>query len=101
MRVISQKLRDSARGQDCTLRLPGICNFDSATTVLAHYRMAGTCGIGVKPIDLHGAWACSSCHDACDGRIKTGYSRDELRLMHLEGVMRTIDALVRSGKVSI
>ena len=47
MRVISQKLRDSARGQDCTLRLPGICNFDSATTVLAHLP-CGQKGMGMK-----------------------------------------------------
>ncbi len=36
MRVVSKKVRDSARGQDCTVRIPGTCNFDPATTVLAH-----------------------------------------------------------------
>ncbi|MNY67802.1 hypothetical protein D3C86_2054580 [compost metagenome] len=54
----------------------------------------------MKPNDLQGAWACSACHDACDGRAKTEYSHDELRLMHAEGVVRTIDILVREGKVA-
>ncbi|PTT94947.1 DUF1364 domain-containing protein, partial [Pseudomonas sp. HMWF005] len=26
MRVTSKKLRASANGQDCTLRMPGVCN---------------------------------------------------------------------------
>ena len=88
-------LRKLAKGRDCMIRIDGICNFNPETTVLAHYRMAGLCGIGNKPNNLQGSWACSACHDACDGRTKTAYSRDELRLMHLEGVMRTIDILVR------
>lgn len=82
-------LRKLARGKPCMVRLPNICNGDSATTVLAHYRMAGTCGGGMKPDDWQGAWACSNCHDAIDGRIRTLYPREQLRLMHAEGVLRT------------
>ncbi|VEI70653.1 82 prophage-derived uncharacterized protein ybcO [Serratia quinivorans] len=37
-------LRKEAKGRDCQVRMPGICNFNPETTVLAHYRMAGTCG---------------------------------------------------------
>jgi Protein of unknown function (DUF1364) len=48
-------LRKLAKGMECQVRLPG-CNFDPETTVLAHYRLAGTCGIGIKPPDLLGAW---------------------------------------------
>ncbi|MBC7213069.1 MAG: DUF1364 family protein, partial [Pseudomonas sp.] len=32
MRVVSKKVRESARGQDCTVRIPGICNFNPETT---------------------------------------------------------------------
>lgn len=99
-RIVSKKLRDSARGRDCQIRIPGVCCADPETTVLAHYRLAGTCGVGMKPVDLNGAWGCRACHDACDGRLKTPYSRDELRLMHLEGVLRTISALVSEGRIS-
>lgn len=83
-------LRKQARGRECQVRIPGCCNFNTETSVLAHYRLAGTCGTGCKPDDLQGAIACSGCHDAIDGRKKTEYSRDELKLMHAEGVMRTL-----------
>lgn len=83
-------LRKQARGRECTVRIPGICCFDPETSVLAHYRLAGTCGTGCKPDDQQGAIACNCCHDAIDGRSKTEYSRDELKLMHAEGVMRTL-----------
>lgn len=71
------------------VRIPGICNYNTETTVLAHYRLAGYCGIGLKPDDDLGAWACSACHDAIDARTETWTARDYLRLCHAEGVMRT------------
>lgn len=95
------KLTKAARGRDCQIRVPGVCNGDPETTVLAHFRMSGTrCGTGLKPNDLQGAWACSACHDAVDGRRKTEFNHHELRVMHLEGVVRTIDILVSEGKVA-
>ena len=91
-------LRKLARGQQCMIRIPGVCNGDPETTILAHYRMAGLCGTGQKPIDECGAWACSSCHDVVDARRSpfpmTKRMRNEL---HLEGVMRTLDALAKLG----
>lgn len=94
------KLTKAARGRDCQVRIPGVCNSNPETTVLAHYRMAGTCGVGCKPSDLQGAWACSACHDVIDGRVRIAADRDMLRLYHAEGVMRTIDALVSEGRVA-
>jgi Protein of unknown function (DUF1364) len=93
------KLRDAARGEDCKVRVPGICNFRTETTVLAHYRMSGICGTGMKPIDLIGADACSDCHDAIDGRTKTAYTREQLDLMHAEGVFRTIANRFKRGLI--
>ena len=92
-------LRNLARGQQCRIRIPGICTHNPAQTVLAHYRIGGLCGTGMKPHDLIGADACAACHDAVDGRRATQFSRDELRLMHAEGVMRTISARMESLKV--
>lgn len=43
----SVNLRKTARGRECQLRVPGVCNFNPETTVLAHYRLAGTCGTGI------------------------------------------------------
>ncbi|MBX9914069.1 MAG: DUF1364 domain-containing protein [Pseudomonadaceae bacterium] len=93
------KLTRAARDRDCQIRLPGVCNGDPATTVLAHYRLSGTCGMGMKPHDLQGAWACSACHDACDGRGGS-VNRDEVRLAHAEGVFRTQAILLKEGKVA-
>ncbi|MCH8600364.1 DUF1364 domain-containing protein, partial [Escherichia coli] len=47
-------LRKEARGRECQVRIYGICNGNPETTVLAHYRMAGICGTGMKPDDLIG-----------------------------------------------
>lgn len=93
------KLTKLARDRDCQVRLPGICNFDSATTVLAHYRLAGTCGMGIKPHDLLGAWACSSCHDEIDRRTRL-MDAESAALAHLEGVIRTQAILLKEGKVA-
>jgi hypothetical protein len=86
-------LRKEARGRGCTVRLPGVCNHNSETVVLAHIRMAGVSGMGMKADDLLGAWACSACHDAIDRRSHTELERDYVRLAHLEGMVRTIAQL--------
>ena len=75
------------------IRLEGICNHNPETTVLAHIRMPGISGMGIKADDLLGAWACSSCHDAVDRRSNTDFDRDYVRLAHLEGMVRTIAQL--------
>ncbi|HCD7552996.1 TPA: DUF1364 domain-containing protein [Citrobacter farmeri] len=91
-------LRKQACGRECTVRIPGICNFDPETSVLAHYRLAGTCGTACKPDDAQAAIACNACHDAIDGRTKNNeFTRNELRLMHAEGVLRTQEIWRREG----
>lgn len=88
-------LRKLARGRDCTVRLPGICNGNPETTVLAHVRLNGVSGLGFKGPDVLGAWVCSSCHDAIDRRAHLDLDRDYVQLAHLQGVMRTQAALIR------
>ena len=81
--------RKVAKGQSCMIRLPG-CTGGGDTTVLAHYRLSGYCGTGIKPDDdVFGAWACANCHDAADGRRNCGLPKAEVRLAHAEGCMRT------------
>lgn len=60
-------LRKLARGQPCLVRLPG-CDGGGETTVLAHIRRANVAGVGQKPPDLCGVYACARCHDLIDGR---------------------------------
>jgi len=90
-------LRKEAKGRNCMVRLPGICNFNNETTVLAHLRMSGISGMGLKADDALGAWACSACHSTIDGHTKTDMTREELRLAHLEGMARTIAVLRKEG----
>lgn len=92
-------LRKAAEGKSCMVRLPGICRHDTETTVLAHVRMIGISGGGLKAPDLLGAWACFACHMAIDGQLKTDYTPQELDLMHLQGVIRTQAALISQGSV--
>ena len=90
-------LRKLAKDRPCMVRLPGICNFNNATTVLAHVRIPGVSGMGIKSPDLVAAWACSACHDAIDRRSHTDLDRDYVRLAHLEGMARTINELAKEG----
>ena len=87
-------LREQARGRDCLVRLPGVCNHRPETVVLAHYRLAGISGMGMKSPDLCGAWACSDCHGYVDSHRDDATAR-----AFLEGVLRTIAALNHEGKV--
>lgn len=48
-------LRKAAKGQMCQIRIPGYCNHNPETSVLAHYRLAGTCGTATKPHDMQAA----------------------------------------------
>ena len=94
-------LRKLAQGRDCQVRLQTVCNFNPETTVLAHYRLHGLSGIGMKSPDLFGAWACSDCHDAIDGRRRTVFSPSEIAQAHLEGVIRTQHALILEGVIKV
>jgi hypothetical protein len=62
---VSQTLRNSAKGQDCTLQFQGVCNHDPATTVLAHLP-SPVKGMGNKGDDFHAVFACSACHAYLD-----------------------------------
>ena len=85
-------LREKARDELCTIRLPG-CTGGGPDTVLAHYgglRFGG--GTGYKADDLAGAHACAFCHDVVDGRKRRPdwMTKVDVRLAHAEGCMETI-----------
>ena len=90
-------LRKEARGRNCMIRIPGICNHNPETTVLAHLNGGG---LAMKRPDAIGSWACSACHDEVDGRTQiTRLDGELLRLMFLEGIVRTQEALISEGKL--
>ena len=90
------KIRKFAKGQECQVRIPGVCNGNPETTVLAHLNGGG---MGRKKHDIHGAFCCSDCHAALDGQTKTNYMFDLLELWHRQGVERTQDILLREGLI--
>jgi len=92
------KLRKSAQGQPCMVRIPNVCTHDLETTVLAHL---GGAGMGAKQPDLLGAFCCYQCHQALDGHIPTHYCKEELKLMHLEGMVRTQLFRIREGYINV
>lgn len=94
--MISKKIRMSARDEDCSLRMVGICNFNSQTTILAHLP-CGMKGTGMKSPDNMAVYACSNCHDVLDGRAKGEIDwRDVLRAL-----AETQSKLIAKGLLTI
>lgn len=92
------KITESARNENCTVRIPGYCNRNNETTIFAHLSgIRFKHGVGHKVSDYHGAYACSECHNAIDGRIRTNHTRYQLKLWHLEGVIETQLKLIEKG----
>lgn len=65
MGLISTKLRNSAKGQECTFQIPGVCCHDPERTVLCHIRDEKK-GLGNKADDWSAAFGCDRCHEAID-----------------------------------
>ncbi len=70
-RLKSKKITDSAKGENCTLRIPGVCNHNPETTIPAHLNGAG---MAKKSDDTLISYCCSQCHTWLDG----GYSNIDL-----------------------
>lgn len=92
-------LRKLAKGQECQVMIPDVCNGNPETTVLAHVYVKGMKGMGKKGPDLIGAWACYHCHMAIDGHLKTPYNKETLQLFAYEGVIKTQVRLMEMGVV--
>lgn len=99
--MAQDKYTRSARGQECQVRIPSVCNFDPDTTVFAHLNGAG---MGMKRASIHGAYACSACHDFYDGRasrnewmMHNGQTMADIHAMFYEGVFRTQEIMIKEG----
>lgn len=94
-------LRKLAQGKPCMVRIPEVCNHNFDTTVLAHVRIAGISGMGMKSPDLIAAWACYSCHEVYDRRQSSDLPLETIQLYFLEGVIRTQYQLLKLGVIEI
>ncbi|MEH3413979.1 DUF1364 domain-containing protein [Phytobacter diazotrophicus] len=88
----------AARGRECQVRIPGVCNGNDETCVLAHIRLTGLCGTGIKPPDLIATIACSACHDEIDRRTRL-VDAEYAHVCALEGMARTQVIWLKEGKV--
>jgi hypothetical protein len=79
-----------AQGEPCLLRVPGVCNGDSDTTVAAHSNQsAHGKGKAMKAHDWASVWACSACRCWLDVSVAT---RAEKELTFSLGLNRQIKA---------
>jgi hypothetical protein len=90
-------LRKLARGKPCLVRVDEHCDGGGETTVLAHVRLSGVSGMGLKAPDVCAAFCCGPCHARVDGQVRCGLSKDELELALLRGMVRTLYELTKLG----
>lgn len=99
--IRSRRIREAARGEPCTVRLPG-CPDARETTVFCHFSYASS-GMGMKPSDLSGAFADAYCHALVDGRAKRphGVLLEDIEWCKARGMAETWGRLVETGIVTI
>jgi hypothetical protein len=97
--IRSKAIRQAARGQRCTLNLPGICNYDPETVVLAHIH-DDEFGKARKADDTSSMFACFACHTAYDTH-RTGLSELDLVTLVLRAHFRTLRRLVLLEVVAV
>src|SRR3954462_11228976 len=88
---MSHPLRKLAEGKSCMARIPGICNWNSETTVLAHVRRGNIAGVGQKPSDLCAFFCCSACHDCLDRRTHKDMPIEVINDYTLDALVRQLD----------
>ena len=96
------KIRESAKGKDCQVRLENICNGNPETTVLAHVNGAG---VAKKSLDIFGSYCCSECHREVDRLPNLHHVvdfEDALKIIKFyEGVFRSQKSMLEQGLIKI
>lgn len=96
------KITESARDAECQIRLPGVCNFNRATTVWMHANgSAAGKGMWMKSHDLLGSFGCSDCHDVYDRRrpVPAAMTWEYVELAFWHGHARSLVLLVECGLI--
>lgn len=95
------RITESARNEDCQVRIPGICTFDPAKTIWSHCRHgAAGKGRGIKALDIAGAYACTACDAAYDQMIGAKHmTRAEVDLDWFMGHVRSLVRLKEKGLI--
>ena len=96
----SQAIRDSAKGEECMVRIAGVCRGGTEHTIWSHAPLgAAGKGKGIKALDLAGAMCCTACDAVVDGQARrpVGMTRDEVLLAWHEGHLRSLVRLAQKG----
>ena len=92
-RIKQTKITKSARGENCALRVPGVCNHDNDTVQLCH---AGK-GTAKRNEDWWGVYGCKACHDWMDGNVQ-----DPDRELYIKDAIHETQAkLIQKGLIVI
>ena len=93
MGIKIQAIRDSARGEQCTLKTFK-CTDDTETTVFCHGPRVGWAGMGQKTDDWWGAYGCAACHSVMD---QHEMPTDMHAMFWLKAISRTQRRLYEKG----
>ena len=96
-------LRKEARGRPCQIRLTAheVHNHDQATVSLHHCRSKRLfkVGMGQKPPDIFGCWACAICHGIIHHPNEHGQDPEMILIEEYEAIFRTQNILYQEGKL--
>lgn len=98
--IRSKKLRDSARGEECTLQIHPYCEGSSESIVLCHLPSEGH-GIALKSPDHWSVYGCGVCHAIIDGRQSCDIEREEIEACKTRGLYRTWERMIAKGLITI
>lgn len=99
---MSNKITKSAKGKECQIRIPGVCKHDKETVVWCHPNgLASGRGVGLKGVDIGGAYGCQACHDVYDRRKKTNFPYEHIQVCFFEGHLRSLQILIKDGLIRI
>lgn len=93
------KITKSAKGEDCSVRLPTVCSFDNDKTILAH--LGTSFSAPNRANDFFAAYCCADCHDVIDNRVKSKFTSEEILIATSDAMMETQLKLIAKGLVII
>lgn len=97
MTIKRSKIRQSAKGETCTLNIAGVCSYNPETTVLAHIGFGdGGTAKRRQPGEANSVYACYACHEAIgEGRDVPGKGGKWFYIAR--GLARTFERRMEKG----
>lgn len=96
-RIVNKHILKAARGEGCTLQIPGYCTYNPETTVAAHVNVDGGC-MGGKTDDHSVCFADHGCHEAIDRHL---IPKEDIIFYTRRGLVRTWKRLIEMGIIKI